>query len=148
MEKICTKCKDKKDIELFNKNKRKPDGYNNICRECSNARSKQYYNENRDHHKTIVMARNKKVAIENRRKIFDYYKSHPCVDCGEKDPMVLEFDHRDGVDKFDNVSTMIRDYSWENISKEIAKCDVRCANCHRRRTAISQGWYKEFLTGY
>jgi hypothetical protein len=148
MEKICTKCKGSKEIDEFNKNKSKVDGYNNICRECSKTRSKQYYSENTERHKIIIKSRNKKTALDNRRKIFEYYKTHPCIDCGESDPMVLEFDHRDGVDKLDNVSTMVRDYSWGNILKEIKKCDVRCANCHRRRTAISQGWYKEFLMGY
>jgi hypothetical protein len=32
-------------------------------------------------------------------------------------------------------------YSWSKILEEIEKCDVRCANCHRRRTAKQLGWY-------
>jgi hypothetical protein len=145
MEKICTKCKAEKDVDEFNKNKSKSDGYNNICRECSNARSKQYYGENKDHHKLVVGIRNKKKSLENRKKLFEYYKTHPCVDCGETDPVVLDFDHRDNVDKVLEISKMVRHYSWNNIMKEINKCDVRCSNCHRKRTAKTQGWYKDFL---
>lgn len=55
--------------------------------------------------------------------------------------MVLEFDHVRGVKKGD-VSLMARQgLALKTIDAEIAKCDVRCANCHRRRTAITQGWY-------
>ena len=77
-------------------------------------------------------------------KIFDYYKTHQCIDCGENNPIVLEFDHRDGVEKIDNISRLI-DRSWDTIKKEIDKCDVRCANCHRIRTAKQQGWYKGII---
>ena len=28
------------------------------------------------------------------------------------------------------------------IKKEIEKCVILCANCHRERTAIQQDWYK------
>jgi hypothetical protein len=55
-----------------------------------------------------------------------------CADCGERDPVVLEFDHRDG--KRGNVSTMTQWASLQTLRSEIEKCDVRCVNCHRRRT--------------
>ena len=57
-----------------------------------------------------------------------------CVDCGYNDhPQALQFDHI--RDKRANVSNMIRsDYSWNEIKKEIAKCEVVCANCHSIRT--------------
>jgi len=142
--KKCTTCGDDKDINEFNKNKSKKDGYNNICRVCSNARSKRYYQENRDHHIKLVSKRRIKTVTENRIKLFDYYKLNPCIDCGESDPIVLELDHRDESDKEYNVSEMIN-FSWKNIRAEIDKCDVRCANCHRRRTAIQQSWYRDII---
>lgn len=59
-----------------------------------------------------------------------------CVDCGYAEhPQALQFDHI-GNDKKMNVSDMIRsDYSWITIKEEIAKCEVRCANCHAVMTA-------------
>jgi hypothetical protein len=67
-------------------------------------------------------------------KLFHYLLEHPCVDCGENDILVLEFDHVDGV-KDREISSMINRRGWQSILKEISKCEVRCANCHKRRHA-------------
>jgi hypothetical protein len=56
-----------------------------------------------------------------------------CVDCGVCNHIVLDFDHL--KDKKYNISRMIHDgFSWAAIKKEISKCEVVCANCHRIRT--------------
>lgn len=56
-----------------------------------------------------------------------------CVDCGMKELPTFDFDHR--RDKVRNVSQMLRDdATFADLAAEIAKCEVRCANCHRRRT--------------
>ncbi|MGL5719013.1 MAG: hypothetical protein ACRCX2_38785 [Paraclostridium sp.] len=57
---------------------------------------------------------------------------------------MLEFDHLDGVDKKFNISDSTA-HSIASIEAEIAKCRVLCANCHRRRTAVQQGWYKDVV---
>lgn len=63
------------------------------------------------------------------------------MDCGEKDILVLEFDHR--ANKYKEIGKMVTGrYSLLRIMKEVEKCDVRCANCHRRKTALQQGWHK------
>jgi hypothetical protein len=65
--------------------------------------------------------------------VLEYKLAHPCVDCGEADPIVLEFDHRPGTLKCFAVS-MGRYMARALVLKEMEKCDVRCANCHRRMT--------------
>jgi len=92
----------------------------------------------------------KKLAVEKKRKkstqqyVIDYLKAHPCIDCGEGNPVVLEFDHRDDCIKVSEIAEMVRrGFSKERVQEEIDKCDVRCANCHRIKTASQLGWYKD-----
>lgn len=142
--KICTICKDEKKPDDFNKNKREKDGLNTICKTCSRENSKKYYSENKEYHISEINKRKLRMQKENRLNVFEYYKTHPCIDCGNDNPIILEFDHRDGEKKLYNVADMVRaPMSWANIEVEIAKCDVRCANCHRIRTAIQLGWYNK-----
>jgi hypothetical protein len=91
--------------------------------------------------------KDRKVALQyarlaaNKRAVLEYLLKNPCVDCGEADPVVLEFDHQGG--KTANVSDGIRHgWSLKRIMEEIAKCNVRCANCHRRATAKAFGSYR------
>jgi len=73
--------------------------------------------------------------------MWNYLKKHQCVDCGEKDPVVLEFDHF--KNKLIEVSKLVGNVSpFKKMGDEIDKCEIRCANCHRRKTAIQFGWYK------
>ena len=86
--------------------------------------------------KDLAGRRRYKAEQKERMKIHvrGYLSDHPCIDCGEKDPVVLDFDHRDPVEKHRGISQII---GWalgiKVLIAEIAKCDVRCANCHRRR---------------
>jgi len=85
------------------------------------------------------MASTKKPQSYSRRKrnkdfINRVKRTLGCFDCGEKNPIVLEFDHVCGI-KRDNVSSMSKgEYSIKSIKEEIRKCNVRCANCHRKKT--------------
>lgn len=63
-----------------------------------------------------------------------YLETHPCVDCGETNPIVMEFDHVTS-DKQEDISRMVYSgRSLASIQAEVAKCEVRCANCHRIAT--------------
>lgn len=75
----------------------------------------------------------------------EYLATHPCVDCGESDQRVLEFDHVRGT-KLMAVATMLsRCASIEKVFDEINKCEVRCANCHRKAT-VTRGGHTIWLT--
>lgn len=67
-----------------------------------------------------------------------------CADCGESDPIVLDFDHRDQATKSFNIGDVARlGWSLKKALAEAEKCDVVCANCHRRRTAKQLGWHTD-----
>lgn len=56
------------------------------------------------------------------------------MDCNIEYPYyVLDFDHVRGK-KVENISNMAKHYTWEEILKEIKKCELVCSNCHRIRT--------------
>jgi len=111
------------------------------CRECQREFTRGDYVKN----KAVYIAKAKRNGERYKREMYEwlmaYFRNHPCVDCGEPDPVVLDFDHRDGVKKDDIISRLICCKKYHAAKLEIEKCDVRCSNCHRRRTAKQQGWY-------
>lgn len=133
--KICTKCRIEKSSDLFPQRKISKDGRASWCRACYKKNWDNRYYENHAHYRNSHNLSRNKIREQNARKIFEYLEKHPCVKCGESDPIVLEFDHRDRSDKIGNISNLITDSSWERIEIEIQKCDVLCANCHRRKSA-------------
>jgi hypothetical protein len=110
------------------------------CRKCQRAYCKAHYRRNREQHNKGRYQRARGERKEKREFIWRYLETHPCVDCGERDIVVLEFDHVTGT-KEREISTLVgTNASREQLDRELAKCVVRCANCHRRKTAIQLGW--------
>ncbi|GGI48053.1 hypothetical protein BCL57_002884 [Agromyces flavus] len=110
---------------------RSPDGRQSVCRACNAARARRYYAENLEKHRKAVASQVAKTRAAHLELIGEYLLSHPCVDCGEGDIRVLDFDHRQGEDKSAEVMKLAKAaYSWQRVADEIAKCDVRCRNCH------------------
>jgi hypothetical protein len=134
--KTCSKCKKTKPVQQFSKSSRRKDGRQDWCKECTRIRDKERYHESKEQHKKW----NKTRVDKNFNKVTDYLCTNKCADCGESDPVVLEFDHRDPSKKVDDIANMIRYASWKRIEKEMKKCDVVCANCHKRRTAKKFKW--------
>lgn len=144
--KVCTTCNRDYPVPLedyFSKKKSAKDGLQSECKRCHSDYIKLHYKDNKSYYKDKAAVRNKVVRPQILQFVVDYLKTHPCVDCPEKDPIVLEFDHVRGI-KLDNISSMIRNgNSQQAIEVEIAKCEVRCANCHRRKTAKQFNYYKD-----
>ncbi len=105
-----------------------------------------HYLKYRENYKAGRYARQREYRLRNRRLLFEYIANRFCVDCGESDLHVLEFDHVRGT-KHGNISQMVtQGVAWRRIEAELAKCEVRCANCHRRRTAKQFGWLGKYGT--
>lgn len=133
--KICIRCKIEKEAEEFHLSSNSLDGRQPYCKPCKREIDAETYSRGGTEYKRRKLLRQQAAAQENAERIFDYLLQHPCVDCGESDPIVLEFDHIKGEKKF-NLSDIIQRYGrWETIKAEMEKCDARCANCHRRITA-------------
>ena len=142
---ICSSCQTKKTDDDFYwkvKNVRRK----TVCKECHKAYRKHHYEANRQKY----IDKSRKWINEHRSEIREELRSlvkarlkTGCKDCGEMDPVVLEFDHREPSQKSFNISVMLRRTTTRTrMERELDKCDVVCANCHRRRTANMFGSWK------
>ncbi len=135
MTKYCPSCDLEKDYSEFYINKSKIDGLQANCKVCKNGYYQKWYSrpDVAEKVKKRTIARNARVKQEAQKWIISYLRSHPCVDCHEMDISVLEFDHLHS--KILNISTLVSNIAaLSTIQAEVAKCEVVCANCHRRRT--------------
>ncbi|WP_438856463.1 hypothetical protein [Agromyces sp. M3QZ16-3] len=148
--KSCSTCHRSLPLTDFNVRTRSPDGLQSVCRTCNAERARRYYSENLEKHRQAVAAQVAKTRAAHLRRIGAYLLQHPCVDCGERDIRVLDFDHRIGTEKAGEVMKLAKAaYSWERVFDEIAKCDVRCRNCHAIVTYERMGsdWRSTLLRG-
>ena len=137
----CHRCNVEKDEEEFSFRNKELGTRHFRCRDCTKAYSAQHYRQNKPSYIKRGMVNGEAKRRELLDKLYTYLRDHPCVDCREADPLVLDFDHLDSATKFMSVSNLrVRCYSWKRILQEIEKCEVRCANCHRRKTAQQFGW--------
>jgi len=81
----------------------------------------------------------KRMRERKREFVREFKAEHGCAVCGESDPIVLDCHHTDPSNK----SATLRDrnkprslvhLSWTALKEELPKCEVLCANCHRRVT--------------
>jgi len=142
--KWCTKCQQYKLLDEFGKNKSRPDGLQFNCKACSALITKHSY-KNNEKFRNLIYKRNAERLKVNQELVDDYLLTHPCIDCGITNPIVLEFDHVSGEKKF-TISKGIRNRKTKALIEEIEKCEVRCVNCHRRKTSKQFGFYKSIDT--
>ena len=129
--KQCTKCGEVKN--RFPKRSKSSDGLSSWCTDCFSKNATEKYAFSQEERERKKNNRNRLVN-KSRDYVYEYLLSHPCIMCGETNPIVLEFDHRNPDEKDGNVSELFK-FSLEKVKAEIAKCDVLCANCHRIKTA-------------
>lgn len=92
-------------------------------------RKKEWYQENREEQYARVK--------RNQKRIKDWIdalkRTLSCIQCGENHPGCLDFHHRDPSEKKSDIGRIhLRGWSMKRVILEIKKCDVLCANCHRK----------------
>lgn len=122
----CCRCRLRKPLSAFNRN---GDDYQWYCRNCFRA---YFAKRGTLHRKQVEIALIRRRA--QARRLIEMRHAEGCVDCGVDDPVVLEFDHRQG-DKVGDVGQMAwAGMSADRLAAELEKCDVVCVNCHKHRT--------------
>lgn len=135
--KTCSGCKEIKPVNDFklrcprNKNSSTLQAF---CVECNRSVNKKWYKQNKSKHLLTVKANRERY----RNEVDDYLdsvKTKPCADCNKVfHPWIMEFDHVDD-NKVTGVAQLRRlKATLESIKREVAKCQLVCANCHRART--------------
>ena len=128
--KRCGRCRRLLELSHFS---RAGSDHQHWCKACFG----EYFRERGQLHIRQVAATRGRRERRAKQYVADHLARHPCVDCGEGDPVVLEFDHVRG--KRSEVSVLAgMGASLRRIAEEIACCEVVCVNCHRRRTKARQ----------
>lgn len=138
---MCSKCEKEKSFEDFSFRDTTKGIRHKMCKVCHTRYRRFHYLENKQKYIKKASRWNRKQRDILRQYIYNKLKISECVDCGEKDIVVLDFDHISG--KRLSISLMFKNrYSILAIKEEMKKCVIRCANCHRRKTAREFGYWK------
>lgn len=126
--KRCPKCDTDLPLSAFNRMK---GGHQHWCRDCFRT----YFRERGQKHRDQSRAARARRGTAAREHVLAHLRAHPCTDCGEDEILVLEFDHHRG-EKLANIAQLVSQAAdLGRVKAEIARCEVVCCNCHRRRTA-------------
>lgn len=90
---------------------------------------RDWYTKNSDRAKAKI--------IDRKRSLKQWFKelksTMRCARCPESNPVCLDFHHIDKDEKDLNLNSAINHgWSKQHILDEISKCEVLCANCHRK----------------
>lgn len=132
--KICNHCGDEKGDDQFNWRNKATGTRQGYCRECKKLHQKKYYRLSKPSYLAKIYETRAKRLAAYKAKIKSYLLAHPCVDCGNADIRALHFDHVSGVKETEVTKMFHQGASWSRIEAEMAKCEIRCANCHMIKT--------------
>lgn len=128
--KVCSKCHKEKPYDQFIKKTISKDGLGSYCKECNKVAVNKHYQE----HKQEYIKRAKLQIKKATEWLREYKTGKTCSDCGViYPPEVFDFDHKDPGNKRNTLSRLTSMGSINSLKKEIEKCDLVCANCHRIR---------------
>lgn len=93
------------------------------------AYGRKHYKDNKQYY----LDRNRINRARLRGYVINLKQSSPCKDCGVQYPhYVMDFDHLG--DKQGLIAEFVRRHNKKALEDEIAKCEIVCSNCHRKRS--------------
>ena len=143
MERVCPNCNKLKQIEDYHKNKARIDGHDSYCKTCKKQKIKEYRQTPQgkkiarkaaikwqQSNKDYTNAYQTEYCLKNKTKAIEYLGGC-CNICKLSFLYVIyDFHHRNPIEKDFHPAAMFT-RSWKTIQKELDKCDLLCANCHR-----------------
>ena len=119
----CARCGEEKPTSEFNWKNKEKGWLVSYCKPCVREHSLDHYAANKVEYR-VRTRRNKRLQRASRLHLLvQYLESHPCVDCGETDPLVLEFDHL--RDKMDPIIEKVMGSEEQRKQLAVKRLDVR-----------------------
>lgn len=140
--KWCSRCKCYKPASEYAWKCKKARQLGTYCKPCQREYCRRHYRRNSRKHNLRRHANRTAYKERNRDYTAAYLLKHPCVDCSEDNPVVLDFDHVRGDKAFDISRMISAGMPLARLQAEIDKCVVRCSNCHRKKTSRDFAWFK------
>lgn len=126
--KKCSHCRVEKPDEDFALKSRKTGRRTSICKPCYKLYQRKHYKENKEQY----YARNQRQR-EKARKVLADFKSVGCKYCDEQERVALDCHHTKGDGSNERrVGKLANTGQTKQLKKELKKCEVVCANCHRK----------------
>jgi len=145
---VCARCHSEKPLDAFPIKDKARGSRRSYCVPCCRAYAKGHYQRNLSYYKAKAVVARLRTHLVNNAIVDEFLRTHPCVDCGESDPVVLDFDHVEPKLKRGDVGRMQHQSGAVRLQMEMDKCAVRCGNCHRLRTVQQFGWWRSFLAAH
>lgn len=151
----------KQTCEWQKKNRHKRNAYMKAWRAANRERSRRYVARYREKYPEKIIAYNdrpevKQRKLEHGRQVYERNATlvrqikaeRGCIFCRERDPICLDFHHRDRKAK-KKVISQLKSAATKQLMEEIAKCEVICSNCHRKLHSSEERktWWRERLKG-
>lgn len=127
--KLCSKCKRELPLENFRWKDKAKGKKHSQCKECQSQSDKKYYQESLE--RRIAVRQRAESQKNSNIEYVEFLKQKGCCKCGDKRTYVLDFHHKNPNEKIDTICQMTKSASIDNLDKEIKKCVLFCANCHR-----------------
>lgn len=139
--KLCTSCKQPQLVQLFDKS-RSSDKLESHCQICQREHARAFYRKNPEPYKRRARVHRKSQRGEVKARLERIKRLHGCRACPEKNIVCLDFHH---VDVAMTDRPVGRTGTVIALEREVAKCVVLCANCHRKAHAgllkILRSWF-------
>lgn len=127
--KICSKCKQELSVSNFRWRNKSLGKLHSQCKNCEKQSEKIRYAQSKERQISVL-----NTAIQQKERnilIVEEAKQCGCQKCNEKRLYLMEFHHINPEEKINTIAHMIKSASESSLKKELSKCIVLCANCHR-----------------
>lgn len=128
--KFCTWCKKQHPVAEFDKGQHDPSKLRSHCKECQRERARNFYKKNPEPYLRRSRADRHSIRQKLRSRVRLIKEMHGCRACGERDICCLDFHHLLGKDRNIGGCSTVR-----RFERELVKCVVLCATCHRKSHA-------------